>query len=368
MGTEGELLPDFLSSFEEDFPDVTVEVTAIPWDSAMQKFQTAIASGTVPDVAMVPGLPVFEDAYAPVPDEIDLTGMFEGSVSTGTMGGKQLQVPWYVDTRVLYYRTDLAEQAGWTEPPRNWSELHRFAGDLQSKTDARWGLRLPAGGSGSFLNTLWMPWSAGAELMDTDQTTWTLDSPEFAAGYEYLESYFADGIADPNVDQAPDAAVNDFITGSTPALIGGPFLASLVDENAGDAAPYATAVLPTEESSTSFVGGANLTVFTEADNPDAAWRLVQWLSEPETQVEWYKASGDLPAVEAAWDDPVLADSATLAPFREQLRTAKTPPQVVAFDKVGAEGDAAIEQIIRAGVPVEKALADLQRRAESIGVD
>lgn len=368
MGNEGALLPDFLADFEKANPDVDVKVTAIPWDSVYQKFQTAIASGNVPDVAMVPGLPVFKDAYAPVPEGIDLSGMFPGPVTSGNMDGAQVQVPWYVDTRVLYYRKDLAKKAGWTKAPKNWEELHQFSSDLQSKAGADWGLRLPAGGSGSFLNTLWMPWSAGAELMNDDQSAWTLDTPEFAEAYEYLASYFEDGIADPNVDAADAAAANDFTSGATPALINGPFFASLIRQNGGEAADnIGTAVLPVGESSTSFVGGANLTVFKEAKNPDAAWKLVKWLSDSDTQVAWFKASGDLPAQQSAWEDPVLAEDETLAAFGTQLQTAKTPPQVVSFDKVGEKGNVAIEQIVRGQASVEKALATLQQEAESIGV-
>ncbi|WP_309128857.1 extracellular solute-binding protein [Microbacterium sp.] len=367
MGTEGELLPDFVKAFEEANPEVAVEVTAIPWDSALQKFQTAIASGNVPDVAMMPGLPIFKNAYAPVPDGIDVSGMFEGSVATGNMDGAQLQVPWYVDTRVLYYRTDLAEQAGWTSAPSTWDELHQFAGDMQKKAGAEWGIRLPAGGPGSFQNTLWMPWSAGGELMDDGQDEWSLDTSEFAAAYEYLKSFFTDGIANPNADPAPAAAVNDFISGANPALITGPFFAGLLNGAAKDL-PYATTVLPADESSTSFVGGANLVVFKEAANSDAGWKLVRWLSEPETQVAWYEASGDLPAVQSAWEDPVLKDDDTLAAFGEQLQTAKSPPQIVSFDKVGDEGDAVIEQIIRGTVTVEDGLASLQKRADEIGTE
>ena len=34
---------------------------------------------------------------------------------------------------------------------------------------------------------------------------------------------------------------------------------------------------------TSFIGGGDLAVFKDADNREAAWKLVRWLTEPETQ-------------------------------------------------------------------------------------
>lgn len=45
MGNEGDLLGDFVKDFEKENPDVTVKVTAIPWSSAHDKIQTAIAAG-----------------------------------------------------------------------------------------------------------------------------------------------------------------------------------------------------------------------------------------------------------------------------------------------------------------------------------
>ncbi|WP_049559314.1 extracellular solute-binding protein [Nonomuraea sp. SBT364] len=369
MGNEGELLPDFVKKFEEANPGVTVQVTAVPWDSAYQKFQTAIASGNVPDLAMMPGLPVFKDAFAPVPKTLDTSGMYPGAVSTGTIGGQLLEVPWYVDVRALYYRTDLAKKAGWDKPPATWDELRQMAGDMKKKAGAAWGIRLPAGSTGSFLSSLWMPWSNGAELMKPDQSAWTLDTPEFASAYEYLASFFKQDIADPNADTAPAAAVKDFLSGATPMLVAGPFVRGAITQAAGDkfADKYATAVLPAGKSSTSFVGGSNLVVFKAAKNPDSAWKLVQWLSEAPTQAAWYKVSGDLPAVQSAWQDPALVADPTLAAFAEQLKTAKAPPQVVSFDKVGAAGDSAIEQIIKGGKTVAEALQELQKQADGIGV-
>ncbi|NUR88780.1 MAG: extracellular solute-binding protein [Nonomuraea sp.] len=369
MGNEGELLPAFVKKFQEANPGVTVNVTAVPWDSAYQKFQTAIASGNVPDLAMMPGLPVFKDAFAPVPAAIDTSGMYPGAVSTGTIGGQLLEVPWYVDVRALYYRTDLAKKAGWDKPPATWDELRQMAADLQKKAGAKWGIRLPAGTTGSFLSALWMPWSNGGELMNADQSKWTLDTPEFASAFEYLASYFKQRIADPNADTAPAAAVKDFMTGTTPMLVAGPFLRGAIAQAGGEAfaGKYATAVLPAGKSSTSFVGGSNLVVFKAAKNPDSAWKLVQWLSDPQTQAAWYKVSGDLPSVQSAWQDQALVADPTLAAFAEQLKTAKAPPQIVSFDKVGAAGDAAIEQVVKGGKPVADALRELQKQAEGIGV-
>ena len=53
MGNEGDLLGDFVKGFEKENPDVKVKVTAIPWSSAHDKLQTAIAAGNGPDLAQM---------------------------------------------------------------------------------------------------------------------------------------------------------------------------------------------------------------------------------------------------------------------------------------------------------------------------
>ncbi len=32
-------------------------------------------------------------------------------------------IPWYMDTRLLFYRKDVFEKAGYNNPPKTWDEL-----------------------------------------------------------------------------------------------------------------------------------------------------------------------------------------------------------------------------------------------------
>ena len=138
MGAEGEALPDFVKTFEDANPGVTVEVTAIPWDAAYSKIQTAIAGGTTPDIAMMGStwMADFADAFQTVPTDLDTSGSFPGAVASTKVGDRMTGAPWYVDTRVLYYRTDLAAKAGWTKAPTSWDEASQIAADMDAKARA----------------------------------------------------------------------------------------------------------------------------------------------------------------------------------------------------------------------------------------
>lgn len=368
MGAEGEALPEFVKSFEEANPGVTVEVTPVPWDAAYSKFQTAIAGGNTPDLAMVGStwMADFGDALQTVPTDLSTDGIFPGAIDSTMIDDRATGVPWYVDTRVLYYRTDIAAQAGWTTAPSTWDDLKKMAADMQSKGGADYGIRFPAGND-SFQGNLWMPWSNGAEL--EDGAKWTLDTPETAEALDYYQSFYTDGIANPAADRSAGAQEADFVSGATPMLIDGPFLIGQLEElgGAGFSDKFSTAVLPKKESSTSFSGGANLAVFDNSDNAASAWKLVEWLTEPETQAAWYDATGDLPAVQAAWDADALASSETLAAFGTQLETAKSVPAVTTWVQVAAAGDAMLEKIRLGQQAPADGLSELQATADQLGL-
>ena len=361
QGAEGENLPALLKEFEAANPGVTVDVTAIPWDAAHNKYQTAIAGGQTPDVAQMgtTWMGDFADAFDPAPSEFDDAGFFTGSVNSTSVNGTKVGVPWYVDTRVVFYRKDLAEQAGYATFPTNYDDFKAMAKALQEKAGAQWGLQLLAGGDGSFQSTLPFGWSGGAELMNAGNDAWTLDSPEWTKALTYYQSFFTDGISNPAPNMGAGAAESAFVDGSAPMMISGPYEIGNLEKAGGAefADKYAVAPMPTDKTATSFVGGSNLAVFKNSANRDAAWKLVQWLSQPDVQVKWYQATGDLPSIESAWKDKVLADDEKLSVFGEQLKDTNSPPAVPTWTQVSAAADTQIEQIVKAGKDPAQALKE-----------
>ncbi|MEV8268498.1 extracellular solute-binding protein [Microbacterium sp. NPDC076911] len=368
---EAAALPAFAEEFLELNPDLTINVTALPWDAAHNKYQTAIAAGTTPDMAQMgtTWMADFSGAFTPVPEGIDTSGFFEGSLSTNMVGDQLFGVPWYVDTRVFYFRKDLAETAGFPDGAQTWEEFKEFTKALQTEAGAEYGVGLPSSGTDAFQSMLMFPWSNGAEITNADQTEWTLDSPEWVEAMEYYESFFSEGIANPDAETGAGSGESEFVSGKTPVLTGGPSLiGSLTAAGGGEDYKDMIGVMrvPEEVSSTSFTGGSNLVVFEKSQNPEAAWKFARWLSEPDVQVRWQQAVGDLPAVESAWDDPALADDPLLSVLGEQLTDTNSPPTLTTWTQVSAQADKALEQIIRAGADPAQAMADLQSAAESIG--
>lgn len=371
QGAEAEALPALLDTFEAANPGVEVNLTAIPWDAAHNKYQAAIAGGTTPDLAQLgtTWMADFAAALEPTPGAVDTSDMFAGSLAPTVVEGTSVGVPWYVDTRVIYYRTDLAAAAGYTAPPTTWEDFKAMARAMQTEAGAQWGIALQPGGTDSFQsNVLPFVWSNGASLMNDDRTSWTFDTPQMAEALTYYQSFFTEGIADVNLSKAPGVTESAFVSGATPMFLGPPSAIGQLEQagGAGFSERYAVMQFPKKESATSFIGGSDLVVFKDAQNRDGAWKLVQWLSQPDTQATFYKSTGNLPSVQSAWDDPSFSKDARLAVFRSQLTDTNAPPANTTWTRVSAAADEQLERIVKSGDDPVAAVAALQDAADTIG--
>ncbi|NAZ81354.1 extracellular solute-binding protein [Kineococcus sp. R8] len=375
QGNEATQLPKVLEGFKQENPDVTINVTELPWQSAQDKYRTSIASGDTPDIGMIGSTwtPAFASALAPVPAAIDMSGMFEGAVDNVTVNGAKVAVPLYLDTRVVYYRKDLAEKAGITTPPTDFAGFKAMAKAMQTEAGAKWGIVLPNGGPNTF-EAVALPaiWSNGGDIIDGDDTRWTFDSPEVVEALDYVKSFYDEGIADRNPNPDLTAIGPAFISGETPMFVSGPFTNFILAQSGGPdfASKVGVFPVPTGQggASTTLLGGAQMGVFQKAENKDAAWKVLQYLSKPENQVAFYEATTDLPAVQSAYEDPALAGDQTLSTFEETLQTAKGTPNVPTWIQVSAAADQALERVAKAGQSPEDAMAELQATAEGIGTE
>jgi multiple sugar transport system substrate-binding protein len=366
MGTEGDNLDAIVEDFMAEFPDVGVDVTSVPWDAAHDKIVTAIAGGEVPDVSLIGTTWMGEFATLggldPTPESVDPAQFFEGAWNSTVVDGVSYGVPWYVETRVLYYHTDLAEEGGFNQAPANWDELTQLAQAAQ-EGGAEWGISLQPGGTGSWQTFMPFFWQAGGDIVDADNN-FTLDSEACVEALTYYDSFFENGLAQPSVSDVPVEA--QFADGTVGAFISGPWMIGLVTDAGADPETWTVAHQPTNQTATSFVGGANLAVFEQSGNKDAAWAFVEYASRPEVQAKWYETVKDLPAVQAAWDEPALADDEMLAVFGEQLQDAKSPPAIPTWEEVASAIDDQVEQVTQGDTSPEDGCAAMQEEADSIG--
>ncbi|MFF7363492.1 extracellular solute-binding protein [Streptomyces sp. NPDC008125] len=369
MGAEGEKLADVAKVYEKAHPNVTVKVTPVGWDVAHQKLVSAAAAGTMPDVAQMGGSYMGEFSDLGVLEPVDTKTFaekdyFPAGWSQGEVDGTAYGVPWYVDTRVLYYRTDLAKKAGITKAPTTWNEMQALATAYQRDAGTKWGLSIQPSGLDTVQNFYPFLYSAGGAIID-DKGKVVIDSPAAVKALKEYGSYFDKGLSNKSVQPGYDV-VKDFGNGRVPMFFGGPWHVTLLDEGQPQLkGKWAVANVPADASSTSMAGGSSLVISKDSEHKAAATEFIEYLTGTEGQADWYKRTKDLPANTNAWTSGTLADDADLQVFKKQMDTAKASPTLSNLTEITDKVDQAIAEVTQGKASAEDALKTAQSQIESL---
>jgi multiple sugar transport system substrate-binding protein len=369
MGNEGTKLGVLADAFMQKYPNVKVSVTPVDWGQAVTKLQTAIGGKQTPDVSQMGtdmmGQFAQTGALEAIPANFDKSQFFESAWNTGIVDGTAYGVPWYVETRALYWRKDIAQKAGITAAPTNWDELMADAKAMQDKGGAKYGIGL---GTKNWQELMPFVWSNGGDIVDSSGN-FTFDSPQFIEALTYYKSFFDQGLAPKNVPEGFDITPA-FVSGTHPMFFSGPWHLSLLDDAGGKGFQdkYEVSAMPGKDQApgTSFIGGSNFVVFKDSPNKDAAWAFLEFLSQPDIQAKWYSTVSDLPAVKSAWDDPALQDDPRVDVFRTQLDTTKAQPAIPTWSEVSTAINDELEKVTTGNESPEDAAKALQQKATSIG--
>ena len=125
-GTQA-LWEDVIAGFEEENPDITVNLEVQSWDNLNDVVTTKVQGGKAPDIMNGGPFAGFaaDDLLYPVSDVTsdDTRSDFQESfVESASVGDTQYGLPLIASSRTLFVNNDLLEQAG-VEAPTTWDEL-----------------------------------------------------------------------------------------------------------------------------------------------------------------------------------------------------------------------------------------------------
>lgn len=369
MGEEAKNLDVMAERFMKENPGVKVEIQAIPWSAAYDKILTGIAGMQLPDLAqmgttwMAPfgAMGVFEELSPYMRDSfISKDIFFEGSWQTVELNGGVYGIPWYVDVRVMFYRTNVLKEVGYDHAPQTWEELYDAAKKLAAREENMYAVSLLY--TGVFGNEF-IPfvWQAGGRIFDERGEVRVTD-PEFVEAIEYYARFFWEELA-------PIGGGNlfqDFASGAVPIFFSGPWMVSMIDQQTPEVkGKWSVALMPKKKTRSSFVGGCNWVIFNTSKNKDLAWRFIEFMTKPENQLEWYKIVASLPAVKSVWEYPELANNPIMKVFGEQLRDAKSPPNIPQWEEIANAISRRVEEAIYKKRTPQKAAEALKKDIEKI---
>jgi len=373
LGREGEVVAEMIPEFERRNPGIKVSLQQIPWIAAHEKLMTANVGDATPDVAQIGNtwiaefvtLRALEDLAAV---NVDRGDYFPGIWATNVVGGKLYGIPWYVDTRVLFYRKDLLADVGYPNGPRTWNEWLDAMEKLRRGRKSNYGILMPTN-EHEHIEVLAM--SNGATFLNAEGTRGAFRDPRFRDAFAFYVELFRRGYA-PKVNNTQVANLyQQFAQGDFAMHITGPWNVGEFRRRlpADMQDKWATAPLPARDASAStgisFAGGASLVVFRASAKKAAARKLIEFLSEPAQQVRFYELCGDLPARRSAWRAPALANDPHFPAFRTQLERVAPFPAVPEWEQIATTLYQHGEATVRGAMTPPAALADLDRTTDRI---
>ncbi|MEZ4363151.1 MAG: sugar ABC transporter substrate-binding protein [Kofleriaceae bacterium] len=353
MGREGEVVPELTAEFERLHPGVRVDVQQLPWTSAHEKLLTAFVGEATPDVAQLgntwlPELAAL-GALQPLDTQVEASARedgadgvvagdyFPGIWATNQVGGALYGVPWYVDTRLLFYRQDLLAAAGYPEVPTTWAGwLEAMQAIKRQVGPERYAILLPVN---EFEQLLTLALSAGEPLLRDGDRYGNFRGAGFRRALTFYLDLFRRELAPVATETQISNVWAELDRGYFTFMFHGPWSIGEFQRRlpAARQRVWMTAPMPGPTGpGAGIAGGSSLVVFRRARHPELAWQLVEFLSRPSSQRRFHALTGDLPPRRASWRDAALAADPHVHAFRDQLERVRRAPPVPEWERIMTE--------------------------------
>ncbi len=375
IGREGEAVVQLIPDFEREHPGIHVKVQQLPLTAAHQKLLTAFAGGSTPDITQlgntwIPELAAL-GALEPLQSRVDASAevkpvdYFPSIWATNNVDGTLYGVPWYVDTRLLFYRKDLLKKAGFDAPPRDWAEWRAMLAKLSEPAGTNYGALLP---TNEFEQLLSLALQQDDPILRDGNRYGNFRS----AGFKQALAFYVDTF---KLKQAPMITNveagnpwTEFGRGFYAFYFSGPWnigeFRKRLPESQQD--NWSTAALPGPNGpGASNAGGSSLVIFRNSPHKDDAWQLIEYLSRPDVQARFYELLGDMPPRRSSWEKPALRNDPKAAAFRDQLERVKPTPPIPEWERIATEMQLVAAQALHGQLSIDEAAAEIDRRADAI---
>lgn len=297
---------ELIKRFEAANPNIKIEYVGVPSSSVQQKYDTAIAGGSTPDVGGVTtsylAHLVGQDALEPLDERLE-SGPLKGKLLPGLVetvrqtaaDGKLYAAPASGNLDVIWYRSDLFSEQK-IESPKTWDQLADAAAKLTKPAENKYGFTI-RGGAGSIFQLLAEAYSYSGVEKFHDGGKSTVSDPRNAELVTKVAGMYK--------KVTPEADVNNNYTQMVAQFTGG--TVAMMHHNLGSTADVMKALGPDKVRAMPLPVGPSgkrtvvpnptdgFAVFKGSKNPDASWKFVEFLTSAESNGYWNEKVGQIPA-------------------------------------------------------------------------
>ena len=202
------MVQELVKKFENENPDIHIDIRAVPGAQYQTKLKTLVASGSPPDVFVCgdvlfaylkPFLADLTDLAVRDKDQIHMEDFYPAVLKATTVDNRIYFLPQTFNVSLLYYNKKIFKDVGLAYPTADWTwDDYRNAGLKVQAYKARtgadvYGSTIILGWWGEWLNLVH---GSGGDLFNPEVTRCTLDSPEAIQGISfYLAKIGKDGFS-----------------------------------------------------------------------------------------------------------------------------------------------------------------------------
>ena len=329
-----------VTAFQAQYPHITVQVNAIPFDEFLSSMQVAYAGDNPPDAAMLDGVSIpylaFNGALLPVDDLItdeDRQDYMTDLIDMVSYDGQAYGLPWAQSAVAMYYNIDMFAAAGIEVPQKledawTWPEFKENVAKVQaSNGEGTWGV---VGFAAPIQGSFWT-WTLvrsnsepGSPLWDGISPDFTtvdgyINTPEAMEAYAFYQSLYTDGIA------PRENVLDAFGNGQAATFFaipptGGALKANFPDLNWG------VMPVPYFKTPITHTGSFAPAVSAKSDQQDAAKLFVSFFSSPEGYLTYHAVSPMIPARKSLQAElPELQEGYLAFLFEESIQWGQARP-------------------------------------------
>jgi len=376
MGAEAEVVTQLIPEFEHEHPLLRVEVQQLAWTAAHEKLLTAVAGDATPDLCQLGNswIPELVALHALVPlqarvatsQEIAPADYFPGVWQTNLIAASLYGIPWYVDTRLLFYRSDLLKAAGFAAPAETWSAwLAQLQAIKRMVGPQRYAILLPLN---EFEPLQILALNQSESMLRDGDRYGNFRSGSFRRALSFYRDMFAQQLAPTMTNTQISNVWNELGKGYFSYYVSGPwnireFKRRLPPEQQGS---WMTAPMPgIDGPGVSNAGGSSLVLFARSKHQQSAWQLIEYLSRPAVQQRFHELTGDLPPRRTSWAGGEIAHDPYSRAFRIQLERLRTFPKVPEWEQIMQAMRVMAERVVQGQQDIDSAVTGFDAEVDGM---
>ncbi|WP_422480160.1 ABC transporter substrate-binding protein [Pleomorphochaeta sp. DL1XJH-081] len=366
---------ELAKKFEQENPGYKVNVEAFVGDGMETKMLVAFRTGAVPDVLAVPNgwtIPFAKQGYLSNMDDYYSRSGFpaddyiQAAVDTATLDGAVYGVPYRMETHGFIYNKDLFRAAGLdpNRPPKDWDELLEYAQKLTDPAKRQYGYAITGGGEkqNTIFLVLPMIWMNGGDVISADGSKSIINEKEAVEAVrrytDYLNKY---KVSPPSTLENDGTGIRRLFEQNVNAMMqqGSYALPNIYD--AGIDVGTGLIPAPKGKDPAVIIGGWNYTVPKGVENREAAYKFLDFLTEPENMAFFTDTfPARYSALEAErFQDPILQ------PFKDMLPFARMQPTLTQWPEIVNVIFTEIQQILLGAKEVQPAMDDAAKKINQL---